>query len=129
MFDWSIGADVDTAILRTAAEQGWSDLQELYGKTTVLEGDVFWQVRNEAEWLRRAMTHLCGTKGAAKRWQRQLTPKALTFCAGTPLDGLPPRAGCGCVIDETEHESGGGRSYWRAWCDEHRPRQLTRTRR
>jgi hypothetical protein len=129
MFDWSIGADVDTATLGTAAEHGWTDLQELYRTTTVLEGEVFWQARIQADYLRRAMTRVCGNQGAAKRWQRQLTPKPLTFCAGTPLAGLPPRAGCGRVFDETEHDSGGGRSYWRAWCPLHEPHRLTRTRR
>jgi hypothetical protein len=132
MFDWSIGADVDTAILRTAVEHGWSDLQELYGTTTVLEGDVFWQIRNEADYLRRAMIHVCGDPGAAKRRQLELTPtpKPLTFCTGTPLGGgLPRKPGCGRVFADTDRASGGGRSYWLAWCPEHRPNRIAATRR
>ena len=137
MFDWSIGAEVDTATLGTAAENGWTDLQELYKTTTVLEGDVFWQARIQANYLRRAMTRVCGNQGAAKRWQLALTPKPLTFCTGTPLGGLPKpqrplkpwKLGCGRVFADTERASGGGRSYWLAWCDEHEPNRIASTRR
>ena len=130
MFDFSIRADVDTETLRTAAEHGWSDLQELYRTTSVLEGDVFWQIRNEADYLRRAMIQICGGKGAAKRRQLELTPKPLTFCTGTPLGGgLPRKAGCGRVFADTAHASGGGRSYWLAWCPQHRPNRIAARRR
>jgi hypothetical protein len=138
MFDWSIRADVDTETLRTAAEQGWSDLQELYRTTTVLEGDVFWQIRNEADYVRRAMIRVCrGNQGASKRWQLDLTPKPLTFCRGTPLGGLPKpqtplkpwRLGCGRVFDDTERDHGGRRSYWLAWCPDCKASSITSTRR
>jgi hypothetical protein len=57
MFDWSIGVDVHAETLRTAAEHGWGELQHLYSVSTVFEntGDVFWQFRKEADYLRRAM--------------------------------------------------------------------------
>jgi hypothetical protein len=138
MFGWSIGADVDTETLRTAAEHGWSELQELYKTTSTLEAEMFWQIRNEADHLCRAMTHICrNNQGAAKRWQLELTPKPRTFCRGTPLGGLPKpqkplkpwRLGCGRVFDDTERASGGRRSYWLAWCPDCKPSGIAATRR
>jgi hypothetical protein len=124
--DWSTRTDVDAETLRTAAGRGWIELQDLYRTNIVLEGDMFWQIRNEAAWLRSAMIHVCIDQGAAKQWQLELTPKPLTFCTGTARAW---KRACGRIFPDTERESGGGRSYWLSWCDEHRPNRIAATRR
>jgi hypothetical protein len=125
----NVRVDVETETLRTAAEQGWTDLQGLYRTSTLLAGDEFWQIRNEAAWLRRAMIHVCSDQGAAKRWQLELTPEPLTFCAGTPLGGLPRKPGCGRVFADTKRAGRGGRSYWLAWYPGHEKNRIAATRR
>jgi hypothetical protein len=126
MFDWSIGTDVDRESLRIAAERGWVELQDLYRANTVIKGEMFWQIRNEARYLRSAMTHVCIDKGAAKRRQLELTPDPLTFCTGTAR--VWKRA-CGRVFADTTHASGGGRTYWLSWCPDHQANQIAATRR
>ncbi len=116
LFDWTIDGEVEPESLRAASELEWRRLQKIYGTKDVLSGDDFWQARNQAHMLRAAMVHSCrGKQGVAKRWQLELTPDPLTMCGWCKGDET-----CGRIFADTLHAKGGGRSYWRSRCDDHR---------